>query len=334
MEQKKRIMVLRFSALGDVAMTLPVIYSLATEYPDVEVLVVTRPFFAKMFLNAPQNLTLVPIDFKQYKGVGGIWRLLKKLSEFKPDYVADLHNVVRTWIIDSYFRLRGVKVAMVDKMRSRRGRLFKHGEAQPSFIDRYCKVFSTLGFPVKLSFSSLFREGEAVLPVNLAHPAIGIAPNARYYTKTYPTDKVKELIGILTDEGFNVYLFGGPGEEAVALEAIASEYPKCFSLAGQFRLPEELALMSGLDLMISMDSANQHLAALTAIPVVTVWGATTPACGFMPYGQSEENSVMEHVDCQPCSVAGGPVCPRGDFKCMRRLSPDTIVAKVKNILKL
>lgn len=331
--KRKRMMVVRFSALGDVAMTLPVVYSLAAQYPELEIYYVTRPFFGKLFINRPENITIIPIDLQAFNGIKGTTRLLKKLSSLQPDFIADLHNVMRSWIIDSFFRLKGIKVAMVDKMRHKRSHLFKTGKSQPSFIDRYCDTFAKLGFPVKLSFKTLNDKGNLQPPVEIKHPAVGIAPNARYFTKTYPAQQVRELIGILSAKGYYIYLFGGRGDEAAALEAMASEFENCTSLAGLYDITQELSLMGSLDVMISMDSANQHLASLMATPVITVWGATTPACGFMPYGQPVSRSVIHPTRCQPCSVAGGPLCPKGGFACMVNLTPETIAAKVDELLR-
>lgn len=149
---KKRILVVRFSALGDVAMTLPVVYSLARQYPDVEIDFVTTPFFARLFLNPPANLTLRPVDLKKdYHGVKGTLRLLRYLSSLRPDYVADLHNVFRSWIIDRWFQLKGLKVVMVDKMRGARKAAISQKAPQPSFFSRYTDVFAKLGFPVDVT---------------------------------------------------------------------------------------------------------------------------------------------------------------------------------------
>ena len=326
-------MVLRFSALGDVTMTLPVVYSLARQYPELHIDVVTRPFFAKLFINRPGNVNVIAIDFKDYKGVSGTLKLLKMLGGLKPDYVADLHNVLRSWIIDRYFRLRGVKVEMVDKLRDKRRRLFKTGERQPSFIDRYATVFKRLGYPVELTFKSLYSpDSRPAVPFKVEHPAIGIAPFARYYNKTYPAKQMREVISQLTNEGYNVYLFGGRRDEAEALKAWASQFDRCDSVAGLYPLHDEIALMSEMDVMISMDSSNQHMAALTGTPVISVWGSTTPACGFMPYKQDEANAICMNIPCQPCTVGGSKECPKGHFDCMRRLMPETIVGKVKQLL--
>ena len=220
------MLIIRFSALGDVAMTVPAIYSLATRYPDLNIDVVTRPFFARLFINAPDNVNVIGVDFnKDYKGVGGTLRLLRRLGKLRPDYVADLHNVLRSWIIDRYFRLRGVKVVMVDKMRGKRSELFRTGQPQPSFIDRYAKVFAELGYPVSLTFKSLYQNHSPALPFEPKHPAIGVAPFARYSNKTYPESQMREVISKLTAGGYNVYLFGGRGAEATRLKNGRRRHP-------------------------------------------------------------------------------------------------------------
>jgi len=325
-------MIIRLSALGDVAMTLPLVYSLANRYPQLHIDFVTRPFFARLFINRPANINIVAIDFNEYKGLTGTLRLLRRLRDLKPDCVADLHNVMRSWIIDLYFKLHGIKVAMVDKLRDKRRRLFRTGERQPSFIDRYADTLNRLGYPVSLTFRSLFECQEAQTPCAINHPAVGIAPFARYYNKTYPAKQMREVIARLTGEGYNVYLFGGRGAEAEQLKTWASQYDCCESFAGCYRLEEELALMSYMDVMISMDSSNQHMAALTATPVISVWGSTTPACGFMPFRQSDNNAICLNLPCQPCTVGGSEKCPKGHFNCMRQLPPEMIVGKVKQLI--
>jgi ADP-heptose:LPS heptosyltransferase len=97
---------------------------------------------------------------------------------------------------------------------------------------------------------------------------------------------------------------------------------------------QELILMSHLDVMISMDSSNMHLASLTNTPVVSIWGATHPYAGFMGWGQSEDNAVQIPLDCRPCSIFGQKPCLRGDYACMRNIAPETIVEKVEKVLRV
>ena len=329
----KRMLIIRLSALGDVAMTVPVIYSLARRYPDLHIDVVTRPFFSRLFINKPENVNVIGIDFKgEYKGLRGTLKLLRRLAELRPDYVADFHNVLRSWVIDRYFRLRGCRVEMVDKMRSKRKELFRTGDEQPSFISRYADVLERLGYTTPLTFKSLYEDSPGVTPFVTTHPAIGIAPFARYYSKTYPADKMREVIRQLTDEGYNVYLFGGRGAEAEELKQWAEGNDRCHSVAGAYTLEEEIALMGAMDAMVSMDSSNQHMAALAGTEVISIWGGTTPACGFMAYGQKITNAVYLGIPCQPCSVGGTPECPKGHFKCMTQLSPETVIKKIKEVV--
>lgn len=336
----KRLVILRFSALGDVAMTVPVIYSVAKAYPELEIYVATRPFFARMFINTPANVKVLPFDLKEeYKGFGGTLRIARELAKLKPDYVADLHNMARTMVIANCLRLTGAKVVTVDKARSDRHKVYSGGKPQRQYIDRYFDVFAKLGLPCQPDFVSVFQgETAPATPIPIRKPAVGIAPFARYATKTYPPDNMHEVATMLAESGVNVYLFGGRGEEAATLDKwqrpAEGNRGEIISLAGRHPLEEELAMMSRLDVMVSMDSANQHLASLTGTHVVSVWGSTTPACGFMAFGQSGDNAVSLGLPCQPCTIAGSPECPKGHMNCLIQLSPLKIVDKVMSLLKL
>lgn len=330
---KGSMLIVRLSALGDVAMTIPAIYSLAVQYPDLGIRVVTRPFFAKLFINCPENVSISIADFKgEHKGVGGTFRLLRQLSVPKPGCVADLHNVLRSWEIDTWFRMCGVKVSMVDKNRCARRRLLTDKEPQRNFVDRYADVFGRLGYPIRLSFRSVYDRKPADPPFEPLYPAVGVAPFARYYNKTYPPEMMRRVVEILCRMGCHVYLFGGRGREEKELRGWADEVIGCESVAGGYPIDKEIALMSRMDVMVSMDSANQHLASLAGTKVVSVWGSTTPACGFMAYGQPAENAMMLGLPCQPCSVAGKPTCPLGHLDCMCRITPKMIADKVSSCL--
>lgn len=326
------LLVLRFSALGDVAMTLPVIYSVAQAYPELQITVATRPFFSRLFINAPRNISVVAIEPRDYRGVAGRLRLLRELSRLRPTAVADLHSVGRTWLIDGWMRLHGVKVVKVDKMRSSRRRVLGSGLVQPDYIGRYMEVFRKLGYGAPLTFRSLFADIPAQAPAPVEHPAVGVAPFARYENKMYPPEMMRRVVQTLADKGVSVYLFGGRGHEAKEMDWWAREITGCHSVAGRFDLAGELAMMSKMELMISMDSANQHLASLVGTPVLTLWGSTAPACGFTAYRQKADMQMLSGIECQPCTIAGSPHCHRGDMACMRRLTEDMIVSRVMDFL--
>lgn len=327
----KRILVIRLSALGDVAMTLPVVYSLARQYPRLQIDVLTRPGFAPLFADKPENIRLHTPELQgRHKGLIGMCRLLKELRALHPDGVADLHNVVRSWLIDAFFVLAGKRVAMVDKMRADRRRVLRGQGRQPNFVERYADVFARLGFPVRLDFRSVFSSPrQPVVPVR--HPAIGIAPFARYANKTYPVEQMRQVAELLARDGYHVYLFGGR-QEARLLEQWQSETGRCTSLAGRFPLSDELSLLSCMDVVLAMDSANQHLASAVGTRVVTVWGSTTPACGFLGYGQREADALCLHLPCQPCSIGGSRKCKLHNRACLRQITPETIATKIKQLI--
>lgn len=326
--KERRILVIRLSALGDVAMTLPAVYSLAEAFPDVGVDVLTRPFFARLFINRPANVNLITADFKnEYRGLLGMLRLFLRLSRNSYHAVADLHNVSRSWVLDLLFRVIGTPVFMVDKMRRGRKAVLHSHARQQNFTDRYVDVFRRMGYEVSLTFRSLFPNDAPDTPLVIPAGSVGIAPFARYATKTYPIELMEQVVGRLCDRGVSVFLFGGRGKEAKILNSWADRYEGCTSLAGLYPLETELALMSRLKLMIAMDSANHHLAALAGVRVLSLWGGTTPACGFMAYGQSEHNALCLGLDCQPCSIGGSRVCRLGTTECLHSLKPSAILKR-------
>lgn len=159
---------------------------------------------------------------------------------------------------------------------------------------------------------------------------IGIAPVARYRNKTYPLDSMKSVVGKLSKiQGFRIFIFGGK-EDRPLLEAWGNGNVEC--IAGTITIEEELSLMSRLDIMASMDSANMHLASLVGTTVISIWGSTTPACGFLGWKQSTDNAICANLRCQPCSIAGNGKCRWGDYRCMKSITPSQIADKVIELI--
>ena len=337
MPQKEQLLIIRFSALGDVAMTVPVIKQLLQQHPDLEVCMLSNQSFAPLFTGV-ERLKFIGADLKgRHLGLKGIFRLYKDLkTTCQLTAVADLHEVLRTKLLSLLFRFSGYRVAVVNKGRTEKKQLTKREnkvlKPLENTFSRYAAVFAKLGYSVHLTPPVL-----KVIPAPRAdNPLrVGIAPFAQYREKTYPALRMKELIRMIQSNfPATVLLYGGKGAEKDLLEQWVKELPGVQNRAGVQSMPEELAEIAGLDCMISMDSANMHLASLFGVPVISVWGATHPFAGFLGWGQSPEMAVQLELACRPCSVFGNKPCYRGDWACMEQLPPELIAAKLRAFMSV
>lgn len=339
------VLLTRFSALGDVALTVPVVYSACRCYPDTHFVFVTRPMMTSIFVNPPANLSLVGVDLKNdYNGVGGLRRLVAALMDkYHPDIFVDLHNVLRTRVMSLFLRMNGVPAVRIVKPRRQRKQLTRRCNKvmlplMPQ-LDRYREAFAAAGLPVTERFDGLYGGRDKAPEADFAaitapRPQgecwIGIAPFAAHGGKIYPPELMEQVVTRLqadADSGrsLRVFLFGGGDHERKVLEEWAGKYPCATSLAGKrYGFKAELALFNHLDAVLTMDSANMHLAAIAGAPTLSIWGATHPYCGFKGWHQSDDDTIQLPIECRPCSVFGDKECYRGDHLCMQAIKPDLI----------
>lgn len=330
--------------MGDVAMTVPVLRALVNQHPQLKITVISRPFFKPFFEGIP-NLTFFAFDEKErHKGFLGLLRLFKDLKGLHIDAFADLHNVLRSKIVRNLFVLSGKKVAAVDKGRQGKKELTraenKVFQQLPTMFERHVKVFEQLGFPVDLS-QPQFPE-KAVLTPEIAaligknyKKLIGIAPFAQYTSKVYPLDLMQRVIDQLAlDTTQSILLFGGGAHEIQQLNALAAQHKNVVVVAGKIKFQQELQLISNLDVMLSMDSGNAHIAAMLGVKVITLWGATHPYAGFLPFNQPLKNALTadrKQFPMLPTSVYGNKNVP-GYEDAMRTITPEAIVTKIQKAL--
>lgn len=343
MSLPKHILVIRLSAPGDVAMTVPVLHSFKRRYPDTKLTILTNRRLEALFtgLDATLHFAETKTEHKGFAGLLKLFRQLKKQYQF--DAVADLHNVMRSQVIRTLFRFSGVKVASIDKGRAEKKALTRkeHKELHQlsTSFERYKKVFHELGFDLDLSFSSVFAQLPSLPADVLAMTGekrsswIGIAPFAAFHEKTYPLVKMEEVVRHFHQQGIKLIYFGGPSE-AAQLEQWQGRYLGSVNVAGKLSLKDELMLISHLSAMVSMDSANMHFASLVNVPVISVWGPTHPFAGFLGWGQQKENIVQIDLNCRPCSVFGNKPCYRGDHACMQQLPPVKIIERLNFVLQI
>ena len=328
---------MRLSAMGDVAMTVPVLRAFVKQHPQVKITVISRPFFKPFFEGIP-NLSFFAFDEKErHKGFLGLLRLFQDLKGLQIDAFTDLHNVLRSKIIRNLFALSGKKTASVDKGRAEKKALTqpenKVFQQLPTMFERHAKVFEQLGFTVDLS-QAVFLEKAVLSPEILTiigtnhQKLIGIAPFAQYDSKVYPLDLMQQVIDNLAlDTNNTILLFGGGKKEIEILDFLAANKENVINMAGKIKFHQELQLISNLDLMLSMDSGNAHIAAMLGVKVITLWGATHPYAGFSPFNQPMENALVSdrnQFPKLPTSVYGNKKVA-GYEDAMRTITVDAIL---------
>ncbi|MBP4141200.1 glycosyltransferase family 9 protein [Flavobacterium sp. P4023] len=336
---------MRLSAMGDVAMTVPVLRAFVKQYPSVQVTVISRPFFKPFFEGIP-NVSFFAFDEKErHKGFLGLLRLFQDVRALHVDAFADLHNVLRSQIIRNLFLVTGKKVAAVDKGRAGKKELTRADnkvfQQLPTMFERHAEVFKTLGYPIDLSLELEFPQ-KTVLSAEITdligenyQKLIGIAPFAQYDSKVYPLDLMKEVLAKLSEnKEHTILLFGGGKKEIEILDSLATPFKNVINVAGKIKFQQELKLISNLDVMLSMDSGNAHIAAMLGVKVVTLWGATHPFAGFSPFNQPIENALVsdrEKYPMLPTSVYGNKKV-EGYDEVMRTILPESVVFRIQSLL--
>jgi ADP-heptose:LPS heptosyltransferase len=335
---------MRLSAMGDVAMTVPVLRAFVNQFPEVKITVVSRPFFKPFFEGIP-NLSFFVFDEKErHKGFLGLLRLFQDLKVLKIDAFADLHNVLRSKVVRTLFALSGKKIASVDKGREEKKALTRPDnkifKPLTTMFARHVKVFEELGFSVDLS-NPIFPTKEildneiiGIIGEN-NQKLIGIAPFAQYDSKVYPLDLMQQVINQLASiKTQKILLFGGGKKEIELLNSLSKDKENVIVVAGKIKFPQELQLISNLDVMLSMDSGNAHIAAMLGVKVITLWGATHPFSGFSPFNQPFENALVSDrklFSKLPTSVYGNKIV-EGYEDAMRTITVEKVVSKIQSVL--
>ncbi len=321
-------------------MTVPIISALSSAYPHLDITILSAGNTQSLFNTLLPNITFRKADFKKdYIGIKGLYRLSRELKHEHFDLVADLHDVLRSQFIRTALKISGAKTAHINKGRNDKKQLCKQGYQQSSPLktsfQRYADVFSQHGLPIDINNTPQVKH--LPLPQDFNHNAnntlIGIAPFAKHQGKIYPLDKMQQVIAQLsTTPNTEIFLFGFGTEEDAYFSECTKLNTNIHNLAGKYKMIDELAIMQRLSLMITMDSANLHLASIAGTPIISIWGATHHYAGFNGWQQPIDNIVELPLPCRPCSVFGNKPCRLGDYRCMHNISPETIVCKANDNL--
>lgn len=341
MPKNTKIIVLRFSAMGDVAMVASVLRAFCAQNPTVEIIMVSRAAFKPFFSLIPQVQFHTLVTKTKHKGFYGLYQLFCELKVYQAGCIADLHDNLRSRILSTFFRMAGKKIKRIDKGRAEKKALTRKTNKvlQPlkPTVERYADVFRALGYSFSLSHQ--LQHQPQPLPLKAKNyftlsPAkkIGIAPFAQHLYKVYPLNKMEEVLKLLSNLGYQLFIFGGGKTEQETASKWEKSIQNTFNTIGNFSLDEELALISNLDLMLSMDSSGMHMASLMGLRVVSIWGPTHPYAGFLGYGQQLSDCIQVDHPARPNSIYGNKPCLCGVEPCINLIEPNTIVNKIKEIL--
>ena len=330
--------------MGDVAMTVPVLRALVLQHPETKITVVSRPSFQAFFADIP-NVNFFGVDLNQrHKGFFGLLRLFFDLRKLEIDLVADLHNVLRSKVVRILFALSGKKVAATDKGRAEKKALTsltnKVFAPLKPMAERHVDTFQQLGFSIDITHPK-FPE-KAVLSEEIISFTgtknqnwIGIAPFAHYESKVYPQDLMQLVIDALAENKNNhLFLFGGGATEIQKLQQLQNKHDNVIVVAGKLAFEAEIQLISNLDIMLSMDSGNSHIAAMLGVKVITLWGATHPYAGFKPFNQPDAfclTADRTQYPLLPTSIYGNKKV-KGYDEVMRTILPSQVVEKINSNL--
>ena len=331
---RQTILVLRFSALGDVALTVPVLKAFLAAHEDVSIVMASEKNCAGLF-SGIDRLTFVGFDLKgEFKGFLGIFRIFNLLrKQYTFSMVADLHGVIRTHVLRFLFEASRLKTEVINK-----GRIEKYALVRkenkifrplPHATERYADVFRRLGFKINLPQGTvtLDKVGHKDTVVK-----IGFAPFAKHAAKMYSLDQFKEIVQFFDRPPYALYFFGGKGAERILLTDWERIFSHAVPMSATSSIAEELEIMGEMQAMVTMDSANMHLASLVNVPVISLWGPTHPYAGFYGFQQDPLNAVQVNLGCRPCSVFGNTSCWRGDHACMQQITPSMVEEKLLKIL--
>ena len=326
-----KILLIRFSSLGDVILTMPVAIALRHLYPSASVELATKAEYEGLF--TPPD----PFDRVIYLDKNENIKILKSLiNDGKYDIIADLHKNLRTALLMPFITA-GKKKHYSKGSISRR--LFVKTKirisAFPPVVQKYLKPFGIKEIPkspwITLKEYERDRGYQILRDTGVEkHKVIGIAPGAKWNTKKWSIKKYIELSGRFERNGLDVvFVFGKGDEQEKDILMHSSSNAKILDTSS-YLLKEIIYAISWMDAFVSGDTGLMHLAESAGIPVVTLFGPTTKEFGFFP---TNHNSIVIEKDlsCRPCSLHGSDVCIKGDSVCMEGITVDEVEEAVLTV---
>ncbi len=335
----KHLLIVRLSAMGDVAMTVFAVRALRANYPDLRITMLTRELFQPLFDGL--EVEFIPLDLKgRHRGVWGIWHLAREISKLGVDYVVDLHSVLRTAMLRTMLSMHLISSVKLRKDRFGKWMRMEGGCNEVTrplkhTVIRYCDTLRRGGFQIENPQPSTRKIHPNPMPFAKGEGErwIGVAPFSAHQGKCYPKPLVREVVAELAKRYDRVFIHTGGGAELEFAQDLEASHSNVVAIFKRVTLRGEIDLIANLDCLISMDSFAMHVGSLVATPVVSIWGATHPALGFSCYGQGCEGIIELVMDCRPCSTYGKKPCRFGDYRCLAQIPPQDVVDRVAQLIR-
>lgn len=324
-----KFLLIRFSSIGDIVLTTPVIRCLRKKFPEAAIHYLTKKSFSGILETNPY------VD-KVHIVQNNISEITDQLKQERFDYIFDLHHNLRTLRIKR--ALKGVRAFSFQKLNIEKW-IFTNFKLnvlpQEHIVDRYLETTASLGVKNDGGGLDYFIPDKDVvkqsdIPLSHSFGYIGIVIGAAHFTKKLPLDKLRELCSKIDHP---IILLGGKEDHIKAYHIASVDPIKIYNACGKFTLNESADLVRRSKLIISHDTGLMHIAAAFKKRILSVWGNTVPSFGMFPYKTYYEVFDVKKLWCRPCSKIGYKSCPRGHFKCMNNILVDDIVASVNALLK-
>lgn len=307
---KTKFLILRFSSIGDIVLTTPVVRCIKLQYPEAEVHFATKKQFKVLVENNPY------VD-KYHLLEKSLNPFIKTLQSEDYDYVIDLHNNLRTSIIK--FRL-SKKSFSFDKLNFKKWLLVNlkiHQMPNIHIVDRYLKTVESLGIKNDMRGLDYFIPEKDKVQINESYIAFAIG--GQHATKKLPTSRIIEICQKLNSK---IMLLGGKEDSPAAEEIEKAVGEKIINACGKYNLNQSASLVQQAEYLITHDTGLMHIASALKKKIVSIWGNTVPEFGMYPYLTEFKIIENKELSCRPCSKIGYSKCPKGHFKCMNELNLD------------
>jgi len=329
-----KFLIVRFSSIGDIVLTTPIIRCIKQQVSDAEVHYLTRSPFKEVLSGNPYIDKLFILENK-------LSSILPLLKNEKYDAIIDLHHNQRSWLVKlnlkspgySFHKLNIEKWLMVNFKLNRLPK--RH------IVDRYFDVVKRFGVKYDGGGLDFFIQAEAKrilekLPETHQQKFLAFVIGAKHATKRLPVDKIINLCNKIQTP---IILLGGHEDEQKGCDIASAVGSKVFSACGKTTLHESAALIEAAEYIISHDTGMMHIAAGLQKKIISVWGNTIPEFGMYPFYNDENggsnkglSTIVEvkNLSCRPCSKIGFDKCPKGHFDCMNKIDEKEILRRISD----